>query len=138
MITTIATIDLKKLHEIYQDVRVEYPNYSCRFQYFLAGCRLIDSDFDLDIALKLRPHGGLIGIDDSKLDKYLNHNKVLRLHAVLHDATGFMYELCRKGPGYVYVMPCPISNEFCGHLTGIAFCVYVKTFKRKLFTDLEC
>ena len=72
MITTIATIDLKKLHEIYQDVRVEYPNYSCRFQYFLAGCRLIDSDFDLDIALKLRPHGGLIGIDDSKLDKYLN------------------------------------------------------------------
>ena len=138
MTTTIATIDSKRLHEIYQDVRLEYPNYSCRFQYFLAGCRLLDPDFDLDLALKLRPHGGLIGIDDSKLDKYLNNNKILRLHAVLHDATGFMYELCSKGPGYVYVLPCPISSAYCGHFTGIAFCIYVKVFKRKLFTSLEC
>ena len=41
-----------------------------------------------DVAIKLRPCGGLIGKDNS-LDKYLNDSKILRMHAILHDATGF-------------------------------------------------
>ena len=138
MTPTIATIDLQTIHKIFQDIKKEYPLYNERFQYFLAACHHIHPDFDLDLAIKFQPYGGLIGIDNSRLDRYLNHNKILRLHAILHDATGFIYELTRRGPGYVYVLPCPISSEYLGHLTGFSFCLYVKTFKRKLYTSLEC
>ena len=106
--------------------------------YFLATCLYLDPDLDLDIALKLRPYGGLIGIDNSLLDKYFKNLKILRLHAILHEASGFVFEYSEKGPGYSYVLPCPVTNEYLGHVTGIAFCLYVKTFKNNLFSLLEC
>ena len=68
---TIAMVDLKSIHELYPEVKKEYSGYSERYLYFLATCFYLDPDLDLDIALKLRPHGGLIGIDNSTLDKYL-------------------------------------------------------------------
>ena len=39
------------------------------FYIFLATCLYLNPDIDLDIALKLRPYGGLIGIDNSSLEK---------------------------------------------------------------------
>ena len=110
--TTIATVDLDRIHEIYKKVKKEYSQYGERFLYFLATCLYLDPDLDLEIALKLRPYGGLIGIDNSSLDVYLKNFKILRLHAILHDA--------------------------CGFVTGIAFCFYLKTFKNRLFNRLEC
>ena len=56
---------------------------------FLAACLLFDPKIDLNIALKLRPCGGTIGIESSSLDNYLKLSKVLRLHAILHDAAGY-------------------------------------------------
>ena len=50
------------------------------------------NDINNDVAIKLRPYGGLIGIDNSSLDKDLNDSKILRLHAILHDAAGFSHE----------------------------------------------
>ena len=50
-----------------------------------------------DISLKLRHHGGLIGIDNSSLDKYLRTSKNLRLHAKLDDAGVFIQELYDLG-----------------------------------------
>ena len=135
---TIATLDLKSIHELYLEVKKEYSGYSERYRYFLATCFYLDPDLDLDIALKLRPYGGLIGIDNPTLDKYFKSYKILRLHAILHDASGFVFEHSEKGPGYSYVLPCPVTNEYLGHVTGIAFCLYVKTFKKNLFSLLEC
>ena len=136
--TTIATVDLDRILEIYKKVKKEYSQYGERFLYFLATCLYLDPDLDLEIALKLRPYGGLIGIDNSSLDVYFKNFKILRLHAILHDACGFVYEYSEKGPGYSYVLPCPVTNEYVGHLTGIAFCFYLKTFKNRLFNRLEC
>ena len=136
--TTIATVDLKNIHEIYDQIKLDYPEYSERFVYFLAACLYLDPDTNLEIVLKLRPYGGLIGIDNSSLDKYLKSYKFLRLHAILHDASGFTAEHSQKGPGYSYVLPCPITNAYIGHMTGLMFCLFVKTFKRNLFTLLEC
>ena len=45
-------------------------------------------------------HYGLIGIDNSTLDKYFKSNKILRSHAILHDAFGFLFEHSEKVPGY--------------------------------------
>ena len=136
--TTLATVDLKAIHEIYKELKKDYFQYGEGFLYFLATCQYLDPDLDLDIALKMRPYGGLIGIDNSSLDKYFNSYKILRLHAILHDASGFVFEYSEKGPGYSYVLPCPVTNEYLGHVTGLAFCLYVKTFESNLFSLLEC
>ena len=64
--------------------------------YFLATCQYLDPDLDLDIAVKMRPYGGLIRIDNSSLDLYFKSYKILRLHAILHDASGFVFEYSEK------------------------------------------
>ena len=106
--------------------------------YFVATCLYLDPDLNLEIALKLRPYGGLIGIDNSSLDVYFKNYKVLRLLAMIYDACGFVNEYSEKGPGYSYVLPCPVTNEYVGHVNGIAFCLYLKTFRNRLFNRLEC
>ena len=97
MFATIATIDLKITHENYLFVSEVYPAYSERYLYFLATCLHLDPNIDLNIALKLLPYGGIIGIDNSSLDKYLKSFKILRLHAILHHAAGFVHEFSKKG-----------------------------------------
>ena len=98
MVATIATIDLKTTHKNFLFVREVYPEYSERYSYFLATCLQLDPNIDLNIALKLRPYGGIIGIDNSSMDKYFKSFKILRLHAILHDAAGFVHEFSEKGP----------------------------------------
>ena len=137
MATTIATVELKTIHEFYNLIKTDYPEHNERFLYFLATCLRLDPDVNLEISLKLRPYGGIIGIDNSSLDTYLKSFKVLRLHANLHDDYGFIAEYSQKGPRYSYALPCPITNAYVGHLTGLFFCMFVKTFKRNLFSLLE-
>ena len=95
---TIATVDLKRVHELYQEVKKEYSGYSERYLYYLAICFYLDPNLDWDIAVMLRPYGGLIGFDNSTLDKYFKSYKILRLHAILHDSSGFVFEHSEKGP----------------------------------------
>ena len=64
-----------------------YPENTNRRIYFLAACSLfffsITNDINYVVAIKLRPYGGLIGIENSSLDKYLSDSKILRMHAIL-------------------------------------------------------
>ena len=129
MAKTIATIDLKKILEFYLEIKNNYQKYSEMFLYFLAACQYLDPDIDLEAPLKLRPYSGLIGIDNSLLDNYFKSFKILRLHAILNDASGFIAEYSHIGPGYSYLLPCPITNEYLGHITRLAVCLFVKTFK---------
>lgn len=130
------------LYEIY-DITIfdeEVANVKdIRKKYFVAACVHFDPTIKPEIALKLRPYGGLIGIENSSLDKYLKSSKVLRLHAILHDAAGFVKERNDSGPGYCYNMTsCPINCCFFGHVTGIIFCTFVKVFKSELFSLMKC
>ena len=74
----ILTFELKLIHEFLNDNRTQYPDKSVRFQYFLAICLYLDADINLDSVFKNRPYGGLIGIDDSSLNKYLKQFKFPR------------------------------------------------------------
>ena len=65
---TIATIDLKNIGAFYEQIKVEYPEYSARFPVFLATSLYLDPDINLETAFKLRPYGGLRNIDSSSLD----------------------------------------------------------------------
>ena len=47
----------------------------------------------LKMKRKLKAYAGIIGIDNSSLDKYLKISKSLRLHAILDDAGGFIYKI---------------------------------------------
>ena len=69
--------------------------------YFVAGCSSLDPEVDGAIALKFRPIGSFIGIDNSRLDPLLKRNKVLQLYAALHDAAGLIKDCKSKGPVYV-------------------------------------
>ena len=98
----------------------------------------MDPALDLHIAMRMRLYGGLIGIDNSSLDKYFNSDKILSLHVIHHEASAFVFEYSDKGPGYSYALPCPVKKENLGHVTGLAFCLYVKTFESNLFRLLDC
>ena len=37
-------------------------------------------------------------LEKSLLDKYLSDSKILRMHAILHDAAGFVRETYNTGP----------------------------------------
>ena len=112
---------------------------SYRQLYFVAACSLLDPEVYGEIALKFRPYGGLIGFDNSRLDSLLKRSKVLRLHAALHDAAGFIKDCRNKGPGYVYAFRySPVNNCLFGHLTGTLFILSVKIFHSQLFRELEC
>ena len=69
VMTILATVDLKAINAIYKEMEKDYSQYAESFLYFLATCHYLDPDLDLNIAMKMRPYGGLIGIDNSSLDK---------------------------------------------------------------------
>lgn len=138
VIMRIKAENLSEIHSLYFEIKRKYPGKSKRLLYFLATVQLLDPGIDLEMTMKLRPYGGLIGIDDSKLDDYLNWSKILRLHAVLHDAAGYVYDTSKTGPGYLYAWNCHVSNScFLGHFAGIMFCLVQKLFNKRNFSLLE-
>ena len=57
------------------------------FSFFVSSNILI-----CDVSIKLRPYGGLIGIKNCSLEKYLSDSKSLvTIARFLHDAAGFNY-----------------------------------------------
>ena len=138
---TIGIEDIKLIHEKTVSLRgnQNFSQIAHRQLFFVAACALLDPEIDGEIALKFRPYGVLIRVDNSRLDPLLKYSKALRLHAALHDAAGFVKYCRNKGPGYVYAFRySPINNCLFGHLTGIVFVLSVKIFHSQLFRELEC
>ena len=136
----VTSTDMEIIHEIYLTMKKTYPENSDRRNYFLATCSLFffscKNDINYDVPIKLRPYGGLIGIDNSSLDEYLIDSKILRLRAILHDAAGFVHEVFNTGPIYCYMLPWKCNNSLIGHLSGITFYLFVKL--TILYQLLEC
>ena len=96
----ISNFDLKLIHEFFNYIRTQYPDKTVKFQYFSATCLYLNADINSDFVLKNRSYGGLIGIDNSLLDKNLKKIKFLRLYVILHDASRYLQEKSHTGPGY--------------------------------------
>ena len=134
-------IDLKIIHAVYTSLKQSYPDIYSRRNYFLAACSLFfnsSDNFNYDILNKLRPYGGLIGIDISSLDKYFINSKILRLHAILHNAVRFIHEFYQQGPMYYYMLLWNCNNSLLGHLSGKAFCFFIKLKKPEFSHLQEC
>ena len=135
---TINFEDVLTIHKIFKQIEKTFPGNSKRKNYFLAACLHFDPNINLQTASKLRPYGGLIGIDNSSWEDRLKEPKILRLHAVLHDAAGFVHDLSQMGPGYTYALPCPVNSCYLGHASGIFFCYLLKLNRVATFSLLEC
>ena len=133
--------DLITNHEI---VAKMFPENSIRKNHFLAACKLFLEQDSKSFRRKLRfvntyaPYGGIIGPGNSKLESVLEKCKVIRLHAVLHDAAGFVRKTFNAGPGYAYCSACvPSTNAFCGQVSGIMYCLFLKIFYCNRFRKLK-
>ena len=70
------------------------------------------------------------------MDRCLNYFKLFRMHAVFHDAFGFMKSNFDLAPGYVYAVtekPLFVNNMLLGHLSGLAYWLYLKLFQGTLY-----
>ena len=118
----------KTVYHLLDDYSSSLSNNSMRKNYFLAACYLISPSVDIIEIDSHSPFGGLIGVGDSCLDSLLNKFKILRLHAILHDAAGFMKREYNLGPGYLYTLDhVPTCFNLCsiGHVTGVLYCIYL-------------
>ncbi len=114
-----------------------YEN-NIRKNYFLAACFILKYNLNFNSVNEKCPYGGIIGCGNSNLDILFKYSKIFRLHAILHDAAGFIKSEFDEGPGYCYAFKCPINCCFLGHVTGIAFCLYLKYLKSTLYNNLLC
>ena len=71
------------------------------------------------------------------MDYLFANSKISRLHAILHDSTGSVKPTTQKGPGYCYVTSL-LSSCFLANVTGIFFCLYVRTFALSVYALFDC
>lgn len=120
-------MDIFSLAQRFVQVEQIFPENNKRKNYFLAACLSLDSKVSLQDINTNVPFGGIIGIDNSKLDYFLNRFKIFRLHAVLHDASGYMKSKYNIGPGYCYFFKnFPFNSCYLGHFTGLLYCFVLK------------
>ena len=128
----------KQICDNFVAVNYYFPKNTTTKNAFLAVCRYLDENVDLRLVNERAPSGGKIGPGDSKLDKYFRFSKIMRLHAIFHDAHGYMRSFENVGPGYVYTMTDSQyfhNSMFFGHFSGIAYWTMIKLFHRKHFDD---
>ena len=131
-------MDIRRVENHFQLISRIYPENSNRKNYFLAACKSLDNYVILDVADNDRIYGGIIGMDNSRLDYFLKHFKIFRMHAVLHDAAGYMREVHNTGPGYCYALEnFPINSCVLGHISGLMFCMWQKLFN-SLYKQFDC
>ena len=126
----------KQICENFVAVNYCFPKNSTTKNAFLAVCRYIDEHVDLKAVNVNAPSGGKIGPGDSNLDAFFRFSKIMRLHAIFHDAHGYMRTFENVGPGYVYTMTKTQkfqNSMFLGHFSGIAYWTFVKIFHRDHF-----
>lgn len=120
---------------------IKFKTNSKRKNYFLAACMYHTGYKEVDIINQDCPYGGQIGIGNSNplLEQILSVSKVFRLHAVLHDASGYVRRVYDVGPGYIYALghSQKINSCFLGHLSGLAYCVFLKIVYPKIFRSIN-
>ena len=81
--------------------------------------------------------GGTIGYGNSYLELLFRHFKRFRLHAILQDAAVAVRAHSAKGRGYCYMIRQGTSSCLLGHVIGLLFLLYVKTFLPSIFRSAD-
>ena len=116
----------------------EFPENTSRKNYFLATCLYLDQNCSLKDIDKENLYGGIIGIGNSKLEKHFSRYKVLRVHAAIHDACGYMKTKYGIGPGYCYCIDNMPNSCYLGHVSGLACILITKFLNKASYDSMEC
>ena len=128
---------LMSIFRLYPGLKMSLEDNSVRKNLFLSACFCWDSRLFLrEIDQKFK-FGGTIGYGDSYLEFLFRHFKIFRLHAILHDAAGAVRAHSGRGPGYCYMIGRGPNLCFLGHVTGLLFCLYVKSFLPSIFNSFD-
>ena len=119
---------LMSVFRLYSGLKMSLENNSIRKNVFLSACFCWDSRPSLRKIDQKFDFGGTIGYGDSYLEFLFRHFKVFRLHTILHDAAGTVRAHSAKGPSYCYMIGRGPSSCLLGHVIGLLFLLYVKTF----------
>lgn len=134
-------MDLTKVSKNIKIINIIFPQNSIRKNYFLAACLSLDSSLSYDNMIFINDdcrYGGIIGIDNSNLDKFLSWLKIIRIHAIFHDAAGYMRTKHGVGPGYCYMFSkFPVNSCYLGHVSGLVYCCYLKIFS-SFYNRIDC
>ena len=114
-------------------LKMTFEQNSVRKNLFLSACFCWNSRLSLREMDQKFKFGGLIGYGNSYLDSVFRYTKVFRLHAILHYAAGAVRLRTGKGPGYCYMIDRGPNCCLLGHVTGLLFCLYVKTILPSIF-----
>ena len=101
---------------------------SVRKNLFLSACFCWSSGIPLGEMDQKIKFGGLSSYGNSYLDSVFRYLKVLRLHAILHDAAGAVRSHTGKSLGYCYMIGREPNSCLLGHVTAKLFCLHVKLF----------
>ena len=104
---------------MYPGLEMSFEHKNVRKNLFLSPCSCWDSRLSLREMDQKFKFGGTIGYGDSYLDSVFCYSKVIRLHAILHDAAGAMRVYSGKGFGYCYLIGRGPNSCLLGHVTII-------------------
>ena len=118
-------VDVQQLKDNFDQVNYLFPRNPESKNASLAVCYCLDKNVNLHDINDCAPYVGLIGPGKTYMDRCLNFFKHYRMHAVLHDAFGFMKNNFDLGPASVYAVtekPLFVNNMLLGDLSGLAYC----------------
>ena len=129
-------VNVQQLKHNSDQVNYLFPRNLKSKNAFLAVCYSLDKNVNLHDINDFAPYGGLISPSKSYMARCLNYFKLFRMHAVFHDAFGFMKCNFDLGRGYVYAItekPLFVNNMLLEHLSGLAYWLYLKLFQGTLY-----
>ena len=128
---------LMSIFRLYPGLKLSFEHNSVRQNLFLSACFCWDSRISLREMHQKFKFGGTIGNGNSYLELFFRHFKILRLHAILHDAAGAVRAHCGKGHGYCYTIGRGPNSCLLGHVTGLLFCLFVKLFLPSILNSVD-
>ena len=130
----------RELDDTLKMITYLFPKNTRRKNAFLAVCYSINNEINLQFVNQFAEFGGLIGPCESKLDHFFKCSKIFRLHAIFHDAFGFMRSTYNVGPGYVYALsekPFFANSMLLGHITGLTYWIVLKLYKNSIYQEFS-
>ena len=135
-----TSVTPREIDDTLKKITCLFPKNTRRKNAFLAVSYSINNEINLQFVNQFAEFGGLIGPGESKLDHFFKCSKIFRLHALFHDAFGFMRSTYNVGPGYVYAIsekPLFANSMLLGHITGLTYWIVLKLYKNSIYPEFS-
>ena len=128
---------LMSIFRLYPGSKTSFEHKSVRKNLFLSAGFCWDSRISLREMDQNFKNGGTIGYGSSYLEFSFRHFKVIRLHAILHDAAGAVRAHNGKGLRYSHMIGRGPKSCLLGHVNGLLFCLYVNLYLPSIFNSVD-